>query len=39
VQTLTDDAVLRGRAFIINFLAATVLVGHVALLALEGVGR
>ena len=39
VQTLTDDVVLRGRVFMINCLAATVLVGHVALLALEGVGR
>jgi hypothetical protein len=39
VQILTDDVVLRGRVFMINFLAATVLVGHVAFLALEGIGR
>jgi hypothetical protein len=39
VQTLTDDVVLRGRVFMINFLAAAVLVGHVALLAMEGGGR
>jgi hypothetical protein len=38
VQTLTDDVLLRGRVFIINFLAVLVLVGHVALLALAGVG-
>jgi hypothetical protein len=39
VQTLTDDVRLRGRVFMINFLAMLVLVGHVGLLALEGVGR
>jgi hypothetical protein len=33
VQTLTDDVPLRGRVFLINFLAVVVLVGHVALLA------
>ena len=38
VQTLTDNVPLRGHVFLINFLAATVLVGHLALLALEGVG-
>jgi len=38
VQTLTDDVVLRGRVFLINFLAVVVLTGHVALLALDGVG-
>jgi hypothetical protein len=39
VQTLTNDVPLRGRVFLINFAAVVVLVGHVALLALEGVGR
>ena len=39
VQTLTDDLPLRGRVFLINFAAVVVLVVHVALLALEGVGR
>ncbi len=39
VQTLTDNVPLRGRVFMISFLAVVVLVGHVALLALEGVGR
>jgi hypothetical protein len=38
VQTLTDNVRLRGRVFMINFLAVVVLVGHVVLLALEGVG-
>jgi hypothetical protein len=38
VQTLTDDVPLRGRVFVINFLAVLVLIGHVALLALSGVG-
>jgi hypothetical protein len=38
VQTLTDDVPLRGRVFMINFLAVLVLIGHVALLALSGVG-
>jgi hypothetical protein len=36
VQTLTDDVVLRGRVFLINFLAVVVLAAHVAMLALEG---
>ena len=39
VQTLTDDVPLRGRVFMINFLALLVLVGHVGLLGLAGVGR
>jgi hypothetical protein len=39
VQTLTDNVPLRGRVFLINFLAVIVLAGHVALLAWEGVGR
>jgi hypothetical protein len=39
VQTLTDDVPLRGRVFLINFAAVVVLVCHIALLALEGVGR
>ena len=39
VQTLTDNVPLRGQVFMINFLAVVVLVGHVALLAFEGVGR
>jgi hypothetical protein len=39
VQTLTDNVQLRGRVFLINFLAVVVLAGHVALLAWEGVGR
>jgi hypothetical protein len=38
VQTLTDKVELRGRVFMINFLAVVVLVGHVLLLAVEGVG-
>jgi hypothetical protein len=39
VQTLTDNVPLRGRVFLINFLAVVVLAGHVALLAWEGLGR
>src|SRR5882672_2806069 len=39
VQTLSDNVPLRGQVFMINFLAVLVLVAHVALLALEGVGR
>jgi hypothetical protein len=39
VQTLTDNVPLRGQVFLINFAAVVVLAGHVALLALEGVGR
>ena len=38
VQTLTDKVELRGRVFMINFLAVVVLVGHVVLLAVDGVG-
>jgi hypothetical protein len=39
VQTLTDNVRLRGRVFLINFAAVVVLVGHVAVLALDGLGR
>ena len=39
VQTLTDNVPLRGNVFMINFLAVLALAGHVALLALDGVGR
>jgi hypothetical protein len=39
VQTLTDNVPLRGQVFMINFVAVLVLVGHVALLALEGIGH
>ncbi len=39
VQTLTDNVPLRGRVFMINFLAVVALAAHVALLAFEGVGR
>ena len=39
VQTLTDNVPLRGNVFMINFLAVMALAGHVALLALDGVGR
>lgn len=35
VQTLTDNVPLRGRVFVINFLAVCVLAGHLALIALE----
>jgi hypothetical protein len=38
VQTLTNDVVLRGRVFLISFVAAAVLVAHVGVLALKGVG-
>jgi hypothetical protein len=38
VQTLTDNVPLRGKVFMINFVAVMVLLAHVALLALEGVG-
>ena len=38
VQTLTDKVELRGRVFMINFLAVVVLVGHVVLLAFDGEG-
>jgi hypothetical protein len=33
VQTLTDDVVLRGRVFMINFLGVAALAAHVAWLA------
>jgi hypothetical protein len=39
VQTLTDNVPLRGRVFLINFVAVIVLAGHVALLAWEGAGH
>ena len=39
VQTLTDNVPLRGQVFLINFAAVVVLVGHVVLLALDGLGR
>jgi hypothetical protein len=39
VQTLTDNVVLRGRVFVINFLAVVFLAGHVAMLAWQGFGR
>ena len=38
VQTLTDNVPLRGQIFLINFAAVVVLVGHVALIALQGSG-
>ena len=38
-QCLTDNVPLRGRVFLINFAGVAVLVGHVALLALNGLGR
>lgn len=39
VQTLTDNVPLRGQVFLINFLAVVVLVGHVMVLAIEGIGK
>ena len=39
VQTLTDNVPLRGQVFLINFAGVAVLVGHVVLLALDGLGR
>ncbi|MBX9774556.1 MAG: MAPEG family protein [Xanthobacteraceae bacterium] len=39
VQTLTDDVPLRGQVFTINYVAVLALAAHVALLALDGVGR
>ncbi len=36
VQTLTDDVPLRGRVFMINFLALCAIVAHVAWLAASG---
>jgi hypothetical protein len=35
VQTLTDNVPLRGQVFLINFAGVAVLVGHLALLAIE----
>jgi hypothetical protein len=35
VQTLGDNVVLRGRVFVISFLAVVALAGHVALIALD----
>jgi hypothetical protein len=35
VQTLGDNVVLRGRVFVISFLAVVALASHVALIALE----
>ena len=39
VQTLTDNVPLRGQVFLINFIGVVALVGHVVVLALEGLGR
>ncbi|MPZ40403.1 MAG: hypothetical protein GEU95_20590 [Rhizobiales bacterium] len=39
VQTLTDNVLLRGQAFTINFLAVAALAGHVAVIAFEGLER
>ena len=39
VQCLTDNVPLRGNVFTINFVAVLALAAHVALLALDGVGR
>ncbi len=39
VQTLTDNVALRGRVFVINFLAVAALAGHGLWLAIEGVTR
>jgi len=39
VQCLTDEVPLRGQVFLINFAGVTVLVGHVVLLAFDGLGR
>ena len=39
VQGLTDNVPLRGHVFTINFLAVLALAAHVALLALDGIGR
>ncbi len=39
VQTLTDNVPLRGQVFLINFLALVLLAGHMAWLALQGVGN
>ena len=39
VQTLTDNVVLRGRVFTINFLAVVAVAGHVAWMAWESLGQ
>jgi hypothetical protein len=39
VQCLIDNVPLRGQVFLINFAGVVVLTGHVAVLALQGVGR
>jgi hypothetical protein len=39
VQTLTDNVPLRGRVFMINFLAVIVLTADVTQIAIEGSGR
>jgi hypothetical protein len=39
VQTLTDSVPLRGQVFLINFAGVVLLVGHVAVLALQGLWR
>jgi hypothetical protein len=39
VQGLTDNVPLRGRVFVINYLAVVVLAAHAVLLAFEGIGR
>ena len=39
VQTLAENVPLRGQVFLINFAGVVVLVGHVVLLALQGLGR
>ena len=39
VQTLTDNVRLRGQVFLINFAGVVALVGHITVLALEGLGR
>jgi hypothetical protein len=39
VQTRTDNVVLRGRVFVINFLGVAALAGHVALIAFEGLTK
>jgi hypothetical protein len=39
VQTLTDNVPLRGQVFMINFVAVLALAAHVALVALDGVGK
>jgi hypothetical protein len=39
VQFLTDNVPLRGQVFMINYVAVLALAAHVALMALDGVGR